>query len=202
MPFSKIYNESIMTGIVADYIFKIPRISPILKNGSTCEPGNYRLIAFISSFRKVFEKLLCDQLISSLEKHNILFEYQFGFRNSTEHAILETIDNLRTSLDQNMFTCGIFLDFFKASDILLNKMCKYGSRVTPLRWFSSYLTGRHQYVKIGDVEFSPKLITCGVPQCSTLGPLLFLLYINDLPKSPSKLLFRIFADDTNILFFV
>ena len=106
MPFSKIYNESIMTGIVADYIFKIPRISPILKNGSTCEPGNYRLIAFISSFRKVFEKLLCDQLISSLEKHNILFEYQFGFRNSTEHAILETIDNLRTSLDQNMFTCG------------------------------------------------------------------------------------------------
>ena len=190
-----------MTGIVAD-IFRVSRITPILKNGSTCEPGNYRLIAVISSFSKVFEKLLCDQLISSLEKHNILLEYQFGFRNSTGHAILETIDNVKTALDQNMFTCGIFLDFSKSADILRDKMCKYGLRVTPLRWFSSYLTGRQQFVKIGDVEFSPKLFTCGVSQGSTLGPLLFLLYINDLPKSSRKLSFRIFADDTNILFFV
>ena len=168
-----------MTGIVAD-IIKVSRITPILKNGSTCEPGNYRLIAVISSFSKVFEKLLCDQLISSLEKHNILLEYQFGFRNSTGHAILETIDNVKTALDQNMFTCGIFLDFSKSTDILRDKMCKYGLRVTPLRWFSSYLTSRHQFVKFGDVEFSPKLFTCGVPQGSTLCPLLFLLYINCL----------------------
>ena len=79
------------------------------------------------------------------------------------------------------------------------KMFKYGVRGTPLRWFSSYLTG-WQFVKIGDVESSPKLITCGVPQGSTLGPLRFLLYINDLPKSSNKLSFRIFADNTNIFF--
>ena len=75
---------------------------------------------------------------------------------------------------------------------------EYGVLGTPLRWFSSYLTGRHQFVKIGDVESSPKRITCRVPQGSNFGPLLFLLYINDLPKSSNKLSFRIFADNTNI----
>lgn len=158
-------------------------------------------------FSKVLEKLVYDQLISFLEKHNILFEYQFGFRkgHSSEHAMLETIDNLKTALDQNMLTCGIFLDFSKAFDtinhgILLDKMFKYGVRGTPIRWFSSYLTGQQQFVKIGDVESFLKPITCGVPQGSTLGPLLFLLYINDLPNSSSKLSFRIFADDTNIFY--
>ena len=140
-------------------------------------------------------------MISFLEKHKILFEYQFGFRkgHSTKHAILKTIDNLKIALDQNMFTCSMFLDFSKVFDtinnrILLDKMFKYDERGTPLRWFSSYLTGRHQFVKIGDVESSP------VPQGSTLGPMLFLLYLNDLPKSSNKLSFRIFADDTNIFF--
>ena len=104
-----------------------------------------------------------------------------------------------------MFTYGIFLYFSKAFDInnnriLLDKMFKYGVHGTPLRWFSSYLTGRHQFAEIGDVESSPKFITCGVPQGSTLSPLLFLLYVNDLPKSSNKLSFRIFADDLNIFF--
>ena len=116
------------------------RITPILKNGSACESGNYRPIAVLSSFSKVLEKLIYDQLISFLEKQNILFEYQFGFRkgHSTEHAILETIDSLKTALDQNMLTCGIFIDFSKAFDtinhrVLLDKMFKYGVHGTPFR---------------------------------------------------------------------
>ena len=157
-PFTKIYNESIETGIVPD-IFKISRITPVYKNGSICEHGIYRPIAIISSFSKVLEKLVYDQLASFLEKQSILFEFQFGLRkgHSTEYAILETIDKFKTALDHNMLTCGIFLDFSKAFDtinhqILLSKMFKYGVRGTPFTWFSSYLIGRKQYVKIGNVE--------------------------------------------------
>ena len=140
-----------MTGSVPD-ILKASRMTPIPEIGNACEPGNYRPMAVLSSFGKVLEKLVCDQLISILEKHNILFEYQFGFRkgHSTEHAILETIDSLKTALDQNRLTCGIFLDFSKAFDtinhgILLDQTFKFGVRGTPFRWFSGYLTGRHQF---------------------------------------------------------
>ena len=98
-----------------------------------------------------------------------------------------------------------FLDFSKAFDtinhhILLGELYKYGIRGLPHGWFSSYITNRKQYVKVGNTESSLKTITWGVPQGSTLGPLLFLLYINDLPKSSKKLTFRIFADDTNMFY--
>ena len=79
-------------------------------------------------------------------------------------------------------------------------MNKYGIRGLPHAWFSSYITNRKQYVKIGNTESSLKTITCGIPQGSTLGPLLFLLYVNDLPNSSKKLTFRLFADDANIFY--
>ena len=104
-------------------------ITPVYRSGSVYGPGNYRPIAIISSFSKVLEKLVYDQLASFLEKQSILFEFQFGFRKGhyTEHAILETIDNFKTALDHNMLTCGIFLDFSKAfgtinHQILLSKL--------------------------------------------------------------------------------
>ena len=178
-PFRKIFNESIATGSVPE-VFKVSRITPIYKSGSPTELGNYRPIAVISPFSKIFERMIYDQLLFYLEKHNILFNYQFGFRKgySTEYAIPETIENLKTAIDENRITCGIFLDFSKAFDtinhILLAKMNKYGIRGLPLEWFSSYLKERKQYVKIGNNESSKKTITCGIPQGSTLGPLLFL----------------------------
>ena len=115
------------------------------------------------------------------------------------------MEKLKSAVDDQKITCGIFLDFSKAFDtinhhILLEKLYKYGIRGLPHAWFSSYITNRKQYVKVGNTESSLKTITCGVLQGSTLGPLLFLLYINDLPRSSKKLTFRIFADDTNMFY--
>ena len=199
-PFSYIYNQSILQGIVPN-VLKVSRITPIFKSGDATDPANYRTIAVLSPFGKVLEKIVNDQLISFIDKYNILFKYQFGFRkdHSTELAILEITDILKTSVDNNLITCGVFLDFSKAFDtvnheILLRKLHKYGIRGKALDWFTSYLTNTTQYVKLG------LQIVCGAPQGSTLGPLLFLLYINDLANSSDVLSFRLFADDANIFY--
>ena len=162
----------------------------------------------MSYFSKILEKIIADQLTSFIENHEILFPNQFGFRKgySTELAILEMSDNLRTSLIINLLaTCGLFLDFSKAFDtvnhnILLNKLNKYGVRGVVLDWFKSYVQNRLQYVKIGNIESEPLNVVCGITQGSTLAPLLFILCINDLPNSPTKLSFRLFADDANIFY--
>ena len=111
----------------------------------------------------------------------------------------------KSEIDNKKITCGLFLDFSKAFDtvdyeILLAKLYKYGIRGTPLTWFSNYLNNRQQYVKIGNTESDYLTMTCGVPQGSTLGPLLFILYINDMPNCSNKLSFRIFADDSNVFY--
>ena len=140
--------------------------------------------------------------MSYLEKEYLLFNFQFGFQKgySTEYATLETVEKLKSAVDdqKKLKTCGIFLDFSKAFDkinhhILLEKLYKYEIRGLPDAWFSSYITNRKQYVKVGNTESSLKTITCGVPQGSKLQ-------INDLPRSSKKLTFRIFADDTNTFY--
>ena len=153
------------------------------------------------------DRLVYDQLESYLEKECLLFNFQFGFRKgySTEYAILETVEKLKSAVDDQKITCGIFLDFSKAFNtinhhILLEKLYNYGITGLPHAWFLSYITNRKQNVKVGNTESSLKTITCGVPQGSTLGPLLFLLHINDLQRSSKKLTFRFFADDTNMFY--
>ena len=143
MPFTRIYNESILSGQVPA-VFKIPKVTPIYKSGSMSELGNYRPISVISSFSEVLERLVYNQLMSFLEKECLLFNFQFGFRKeySTEYAILETLENLKSAIDDQKITCGIFLDFSKAFDtinhnILLTKLHKYGIRGLPMHGFQA-----------------------------------------------------------------
>ena len=197
----QIYNQWIETGIVPNTL-KVSQVTPVYKNGDATDPANYRPISTLSSFSKVFEKLIYNHLYTFLEKYGIFVLVSIWFRKgySTEQAVLEITDSRKKAMDKKLVTCGIFLDFSKAinHDILVSKLYRYGIRGNPLRWFENYLYNRNQVVKIGDTISSSQTIICGIPQGSTLGPLLFLLYINDLPNCSSKLSFRIFADDTNM----
>ena len=146
-------------------------------------------------------------LFNFLEVYKILYNLQFGFRadHSLNHALISLTESIKNSLDNKKFGCGIFLDLQKAFDtvnhqILLNKLHHYGIRGPALAWFTSYLSNGCQYVLVYGYNSSHRNITCGVPQGSVLGPLLFLIYINDLPSSSSKLSSYLFADDTNIYF--
>ena len=135
----------------------------------------------------------------------IITDNQFGFRSkhSTSHALILLTEKIRKSIDQGLFTCGIFLDLCKAFDtvdhsILLDKLSSYGIRGKAHDWFSSYLSNRRQFVSIGSSNSDPLPVRCGIPQGSVLGPLLFLICVNDLQKCSCLLEFHLFADDTNL----
>ena len=143
-----------------------------------------------------------------LTTHNVFTNSQFGFRqkHSTIHALLNFVDKVVHAIDNHSHLIGIFLDFSKAfdtinHDILLYKLSHYGIRGKALEWFRNYLTNRKQYVFLNDNNSNLQNIHCGVPQGSLLGPLLFLVYINDFYRSSNVLTFILFADDSNLFFF-
>ena len=151
--------------------------------------------------------MIYERLFNFLVKYEILCSFQFGFRahHSINHALVSLTEAIKNSLDSRKFGCGIFLDLQKAfdtvnHDILLMKLEHYGIRGISLEWFKSYLPDRKQYVSVNGSNSSFCNVTCGALQGSVLGPLLFLIYINDLPHASSKLAFNLFADDTNIYY--
>jgi Reverse transcriptase (RNA-dependent DNA polymerase)/Endonuclease/Exonuclease/phosphatase family len=203
---SCLINNSFMFGYFPQEL-KTAKVCPIYKSGQKTVFSNYRPISVLSSFSKIFEKAMQNRLLAYIESKNILIPEQYGFRPhySSYMALLDLTDRITTSFEEGKISIAILIDLQKAFDslnhgILLKKLSHYGIRGVVLDWFTSYLTDRHQYVVYNNVCSNSQLIKWGIPQGSILGPLLFILYVNDIKNCSKILNLLLFADDTNLCY--
>ena len=204
-PLAHIFNLSLRHGLVPSQ-FKIAKVSAVFKKGGNPENLNdYRSINLLLVFSKILEKLVSIQLKDYLSEHDIIHPNQFGFQegNSTIHPMIHMLNKISTAMNNNEYTIGIFCDLTKAFDmvpvdIMCKKLEKIGIRGSTLNWFRNYLTDRQQFVCIDSISSTLSEITLGLPQGSILGPILFIIFINDLPKS-TLLYSLLFCDDTTLL---
>jgi len=202
-PICHMYNLSISSGIFPAS-FKISKVIPIFKSGNSKQSGNYRGIALVNSFSKIFEKLVSDRLISFLSHNNFFFKDQYGFLKgrNTAQAVYKVCNFVSDTINKSEVCLAIFLDIRKAFDtvdhqILFAKLESAGVRGLTLAWFKSFMSDRKQQVKVGNsLSSNFRFITIGVLQGSILGVILFIIFLNDIGNAAKELSKRIFADDT------
>jgi exonuclease III len=204
-PLTHIVNLSMSTGHFPQEM-KIAKVVAIYKKDNPASLENYRPISLLPTFSKILERTVYNRLYSFLQYNNILTPSQYGFRKklSTEYAILELHDRIVQCIANREWCIGIFLDLSKAFDtldhrILISKLKHIGIRGIALNWFHSYLSNRKQFTSFQNSHSQSNNLECGVPQGSILGPLLFLIYINDITHNLKYSKAILFADDTNLL---
>jgi hypothetical protein len=203
-PLQHIFSLSLTTGIVPSQL-KIAKVIPVFKSGDRTAMDNYRPISLLNTFSKILERVVHNRLSAFLNFNNLLSNSQYGFRkeHSTIHPLTKFLNFITRAFNDREHCVAIFCDLRKAFDtvdhkILLTKLYNIGVQGQELKWFENYLAGRNQFVVINGKSSSLREIILGVPQGSILGPLLFLIYINDLANI-SDLFSSLFADDTKLL---
>ena len=199
-----IFNLFIATGVFPE-CSRIARVAPMFRTGQSDDRSNYRPISVLPFLSRVFEKLVFNQLYEYLDKEKLIHYKQSGFKSlhSAVTCLLKSTDDWYANMDKDRVTATVFIELENAfetvdHDILLQKIEKYGVLGLEHVWRSSYLKNRRQLCRVNGVASNMGEISCGVPQGSCLGPLLFLTYINDLPFSLKNSEVTMYADDTSI----
>ena len=199
-----ICNLSLSTGVYPESLM-VGKVTCIYKSGDPSLFSNYRPISVLCAFSKILEKLVTLRLVNHFDSHDLFTNSQFGFRAglSTENAIHSILSPIYDAFESGKIACGVFIDLAKAfdsldRDILIDKLSYYGIVGNCLTWFESYFSRRRQYVCYGGACSDMLPVNYGVPQGSILGPVLFIIFMNDIPRCTSLLNFVIYADDTNV----
>ena len=204
--FCHLINLCVEQGYFPDNL-KVGCITPIFKGGDKNKINNYRPVCSLSPLSKIIEKVIANRMTNYLEDHDILSKTQFGFRKNmgTESALLNYIDNIQNQLNDHKYSISIFMDLSKAfdvinHDILKHKLYHYGFRGNFLNFILNFIKDRNYFVHVNGLNSEMKILNIGVPQGSTLGPLLFLIYINDMIYCSNLLFLTQFADDSTITY--
>ena len=205
VPLCKLFNMSLQR-LTYPTIWKSATVIPIFKKGDRSEVSDYRPISLISCVGKSFERVVFKHVHNYLLSNSLIYKYQSGFLpgHSTVDHLIEEVHYTCLALENQKINCQVFCDISKAFDRvwhrgLIHKLEKYGIKGNLLAWFENYLYMRHQSVSINNTRPSSEFITAKVPQGSVLGPMLFLIYINDISEALSGIA-RLFADDTSLSF--